>query len=155
MKKLIAIALAVLMLAGLATVAFAADSPGGSTYHKITITLNIAGKTQSLAPQQCEDGNSVTIEAPAQEGYTYDYMTISGDFEEATRMTKTYTQSSVTITPKSDIDVVIYYKGAGNNGNNDSGNESPNTGVNYAPAILLAVMGLFGMAIATKKILVK
>lgn len=151
MKKIFAIALAVLMLAGLATVAFAADSANGTIYHKVNITLNLNGKTEALDPQTVTDGDSITITAPEREGFTFEKMVISGDF----RNEKTYTEKSVTITPLGDIDVVIYYTGSGSTNPGDNGNTSPQTGADYTLAVLVAVIGLFGMAIATKKIFVK
>lgn len=171
MKKIIAIALAVLMLASLATVSFAATDDGGSPQgeikHKIDIALNLDGTSEDYDSMTVNHGESVTITAPEKDGYTYVNMVISGDF----RQTKTYTERSVTITPNSDITVVINYtkKSTPAPGGNvhvapgpntpagpvDSSVTSPDTGVNVALITLIALMGAFGVAVATKKLFVK
>lgn len=156
MKKILAIALAVLMLAGLATVAFAANSPGGTVYHKITITLSFGnGTTKTIEPQQARDGEPYTIVAPTQEGSEFDYMTIDGDYDDVARSPKTYTESSVTIIPHGDLNVMVYYKNASPVNPEDHGNTSPETGANYAMVILAICLGVFGVALSTKKLFVK
>ena len=123
--------------------------------HTVTIILDINGATSPFKSETINDGDSFTIKAPEEEGYTFVKMTIEGDFEEATRMKKEYTVPEVTITPKGDINVVIYYSGSGSNAGGDSGNTSPDTGVDFTLVILATVLGLFGAAIATKKLFEK
>lgn len=156
MKKVLAIVLAIVMLAGLATVAFAEGSPVGDVKVSITITLMLGNTKETLPVIEVNDGDSYTITAPEREGYTFEKMTIEGEFTEAKRQTKEYTVPSVTITPESDITVVITYKATGGgSGSGDSGDTSPDTGVDFTVGILAVLMGLFGVAIATKKLFEK
>lgn len=173
MKKIIAIALAVLMLASLATVSFAATDDGGSPLgdvkHTVEITLNLAGDEEFFDKLSVNDGDSVTITAPKKDGYEFVNMVISGDF----RQTKVYTTPSVTITPNGDIQVTINYekKGAEDGGTPiplipgntpsapagpvDNSTTSPDTGINVALVALIALLGAFGVAVAAKKLFVK
>ena len=170
MKKIIAIALAVLMLASLATVSFAAtsegESPIGDVKATIEITLNLDGEEEFFDTLSVNKGEAITITAPEKDGYEFKNMVISGDF----RQTKVYTTPSVTITPNGDIQVTINYekKGADDGGTPiplvpgntpstpagpvDNGPTSPDTGVNVALIVLIALMGICGVAVATKKL---
>ena len=173
MKKMIAIVLAVLMLAGLATVAFATDgvdSPGGETKFKISITLHYGGNTKEL-PVEVSKGGSYTVNAPAVAGYVFSYMTLEGDYTRAGRKSETlYTPTATLSNILSEIKVDIYYElGSGSDvllGQNeeptpetpagpvDEGATSPDTGLNFALIALVAVMGVCGV-VASKKVFEK
>ena len=156
MKKLLAIALTVLMVFGLATVAFAENSATGDTQHNVKIVLNLNGQEKPYSEQTIKHGESVTITAPKEDGFKFVKMTIEGDFTEVKRDVKEYTTESVTITPNGDILVTIYYENAGTPTNpSDDGPTSPATGVNYAFVALAVILGIFGAAVATKKMLEK
>ena len=155
MKKLLAIALTVLMVFGLATVAFAENSATGDTQHIVKVVLNLNGNEKFYSEQTIKHGESVTITAPKEDGFKFIRMTIEGDFTEAKRDLKEYTTESVTITPNGDILVTIYYEKVGAPNPSDDGPTSPATGVNYTFVALAVILGIFGAAVATKKMLEK
>lgn len=160
MKKLIAIALAVLMLAGLSTVAFAIDSPDPNAKHKVTIYLEVNGTESLYKTESVKDGDSIKITAPSIAGQVFVQMTVTGDYHEANRATKVYKTSSITIVPEGDIEVVIEYKAVSAPGGTvpvpagpvDNGATSPDTGVNYAFVVLAVLMGVCGIVVSTKKL---
>ena len=181
MKRILAIALAILMLAGLATVAFADDattetqdpnglSAVGNVKYLVEVNLDLAGSIKLQERAEVNDGESYTIVAPDVAGYTFVKIIVDGEFEEASRQTKEYTSKSVTITPTGDVNVIIeYVKNATNNGpaqpadlggDNaaapagpvDNSNTSPDTGVNFALIALVMMMSVCGIAVATKKL---
>ena len=177
MKKMIAIALAVLMLAGLATVAFASEypSPDTSVVHAITIYKVLDGDEQLAETLSVHEGESVTITAPEVAGYVYQRMTIEGNFIR-TRNFEDTTDKSVTITVyDSDITVMMYYAKKGTEGGAkpadpstvgptgadtpaggpvDNGATSPDTGVNFALIALVIAMSVC-CVIASKKVMEK
>lgn len=172
MKKIIAIALAVLMLAGLATVAFAADSGMGDVKHNIKITKSLAGKMQTPKTVQVNDGETYTIVAEDVDGYTFKQMTITGEYTRSSRNSEVTTERTVTILPTGDVDVIIEYVKNGSNqtatlepgtvpspaapsGPVDEGATSPDTGVNFALIVLAVAMGVCGVAVASKKVFEK
>ena len=128
MKKILAIALAVLMIACLATAAFAEDAPtetqdpngnsaGGNIRRVITITLDLDGQEELYDEAVVNDGDTYTIVAPEKAGYTFVKIVVEGEFEDATRRTQEYTSKTATIKPLGDINVIIeYVKAAVSNG---------------------------------------
>ena len=164
MKKIIAIALAVLMLVGLATVAFAEDSPVAAIKHKVTIILVFPdGSTRSDGVYIVDDGDSFSYTAKVMvEGHYFTYMTVEGEWR---TFMKTYSRN-VSFTPTSDVLITVYYQDPSSPiepepvtpapaGPADNSATSPDTGVNFAQIALAVLIGLFGVVVSVKKLFVK
>lgn len=65
MKKIIAVALSLVMILGLSVTAFAATSPQGTTYHKVVVVFNAKDKiVTKIAPYTATEGaDSITFTA--------------------------------------------------------------------------------------------
>ena len=65
MKKIVAIAVSLVMLLGLSVTAFAATSPGGTTYHRVVLVMNDTDKpTVTNAPYTVEkEADALTFTA--------------------------------------------------------------------------------------------
>lgn len=144
MKKVIAIALAVLMLSGLATVVFAENSPSADVYHSVTIKEDYGDKTEEHV-ESVKDGDSITVTAEKKEGYEFVEIIVNGEH---------HAVDSVTFTPDGDTVVTIVYKAVTSDkpGDTDNGNTSPDTGVDFALIALVAIFGFCGAVVATKKL---
>ena len=123
MKKIVAIAVSLVMLLGLSVTAFAATSPGGTTYHRVVLVMNDTDKpTVTNAPYTVEkEADALTFTAKksadtdvflgwaiynsdgtmaiAGTDYTLQTAAATVDFEGKTLLTDT----TITLIPKTDL----------------------------------------------------
>lgn len=65
MKKILAITLAVVLMLGVSMTVFAAESPSGKTYNKVTVIDGVGAKADV---QNVEEGSTVTLTAGGEKG---------------------------------------------------------------------------------------
>ncbi len=163
MRKLFALLLAVLMLAGLATVAFASDNPSAEAEKEFKIDIIYHVDPAVYETVVVKAGESYTFTPRDFEGYTFDHYEIHGEFTQGKRAPSTTTTFDTkdpnTIVPQEDLVIDVYYtKEAAQPAPEpaaeprDTGSTSPKTA---DPSVILYAALAFsacGGAVAVKKL---
>ena len=163
MKKLFAVLLAVLMLGAIALPVFAASSPGGDG----KFTIDIYYHLDSVEQEQIEkaDGETYDFVPKVPDGYEFDHYDVyTVDENGVQTLVGTYTTlDGITLKfdkegsklPElifgEDVRIDVYYKEK-TPVNPDPGPVSPPTGASILPYIALMLVGLLGVAFATRKL---
>lgn len=150
MKKIVSTALVVMMLASLFAIpSFAADefpSPGSEDYFTLTVSVkdNIGG-TATASAATILKGETATITARADDGYSFAGWTFTGEFE---WVSGDANASVITIRPKSDVAFVASFNGQGGPGRDTAG-QSPAMGYNFeaVAAVMAAVVIMSAAAV--------
>lgn len=170
MRKLIAVLMTLCLLAGLCVCAFAENDIESPT-DKPIFTVTYLSNGESANPNDyieefdivVLDDNSVEISAYEKDGKTFkgftldgDYEIIAGSLEPIASRGKAALVGYIHIVPMSDLTVKAHYDEIVTEPTTegDNGNDSPQTGDAMMTWIIAAValVGIFGFAVATKKL---
>lgn len=167
MKKLISVALALVMIFALTATVAAKDSPVAKDYYSISVGYSPADGSLGTASAdkssvmiiENEDG-TVTLTAVTKGDGVFEQWTIDGEYE---IVSGSLTDPVIVIRPKSDINAVAQFKTSGSStpdsssskpsssGGSDS-KSSPKTGDPIWMVLGLAVLALGAGTLAVKKI---
>lgn len=160
MKKVISIALVLVMVFALTVSASALVSPGGRGHYGITVGQspadgslgNGSSDKDSVIVTEDEDGN-VTLTADEKNNGKFQRWEIEGDYD---IVEGSLTDKTIVIRPKSDIHAVAVFKGPDGSTNKvpatNNKPTSPQTGDPLYIVLALAVLALGTGALAVKKI---
>lgn len=161
MKKVISIALALVMVFALTVSASAKGSPTGKEFFKITVGFSPSDGSYGDAGT---DKNKVIVDAVGDDGTVrltanekdygkFSHWEIKGDYE---LIEGTLTDKSIVIRPNSDIDAVAYFKNTDGSTSkvpvSNNNNTSPQTGDPLYIVLGLAALAFGTGALAVKKI---
>ena len=177
MKKLIALALAALIVCSLTVTAFAKiDSPVAPSQLTIAVKKgNIEGTAAKEVTLTTGQGNTITVTADNTYGTFNKWMiykakdtaqaaigdTAAVQYVEAvagtdyTIVSGSLTATTLTLTPATDLVITANYNGkiTDPQPGEDSGSTAPKTGADVAILIAIAALALAGAGFATKKVL--
>lgn len=163
MKKMISVALAIVMIFALAATFAAKDSPVGKDYYSIDVGYSPAdgslgtasGDKSSVKISAPDEDGNVTLTAVSKDKGVFSKWNIKGDYE---IVSGKLTDSVIVIKPKSDVEAIAEFTAPGSSPDqkptekpNDS-KTSPKTGDPMWIILGLAVLALGAGAIAVKKI---
>lgn len=150
MKKILSAAMAVLMIVSLLAVsAFAADefpSPDGRDYFTVSAKVKgDKGGTATVSAATVPAGETVTITAKADDGYTFGGWTFEGKFE---WVSGDANSATIVVRPQSDIVFTASYNGQGGS-DKDNSNKAPQMGYNFEAclAVMAAVIAVSAAAV--------
>ena len=163
MKRIISVALALVMIFALAATFAAKDSPSGDEYYLITVTYEPSDGSLGTAKGDKDkvkvgsegDDSTVTLTAEKKNNGEFTGWTIDGKYE---IVSGSLTSETLVIRPLSDIKAVAKFTKPGtpdSSSSKQSGNEdktSPKTGDPLWIVLGLAVLALGAGALAVKKI---
>lgn len=149
MRKVFALLLTVLLLGSLATMVFASDDdPSAVAVPKFTIEIHFDFETPVVETVVVEDGTEYTLTPKEKDGYEFEGYEISGEYEIKSKDGNTWV-----IIPKSDLVIHVKYKGVTPEPKpEDDKPVSPRTGVNTVLFAAMILVGLFGVVVATRKL---
>lgn len=166
MKKLVSVALALVMIFALTATFAAKDSPVGKDFYSISVSYSPAdgslgtasGDKSSVKVSDPDEDGNVTLTAVTKDKGIFSKWTIEGDYE---LVSGSLTDPVIVIKPKSDISAVATFEKPGatpdsssskqSSGGSDS-KSSPKTGDPLWIVLGLAVLALGAGALAVKKI---
>lgn len=142
LKRIVSIALVLMLVFALSVTAFAETSPEKVEYYYMTAEAVGAGKAE-VNPEKVEVGSDGTVTFTATEDggkfqkweFHCEYDVVSGTVKDDVSYDKV-----VVLKPKSDIHGIAYFEGETTPGKKDDGQTAPKTG--YPLYIVFGVMGL-------------
>lgn len=146
MKKILSIGIVLVMMLTMAIGTFAAtvESPVGDEEYLVEVERGTTGGT--VAVKDNGDG-TYTITATPDSTHQFVRWDIVGQYE---IVSGSVTSNVMVIKPLSDIKATGSFNGTTVD-NGDHGNTSPETGVNVAPVVIIAVVATLGAAYCTKR----
>lgn len=151
MRKLICVLLAVLMMAGFATVAFATDvpSPTEPTIQHLVEVIYHIDPPYSAGTVRLDDGEVYQFTAREFEGLEFDRFEIEGEY-----VIEYENGTTIWVRPLSDIVIHVYFKDVPPQDDpHDHGPDSPHTADNTVWILAVMALGLFGAFVAGKKLI--
>ena len=160
MKRIISVALVLVVMFTLAINVAAAESPRGKDYYKITVghypadgSLGDASSDKDKVEIKENPDGTVTLTAKEKGNGTFIKWVISGDYD---IVTGSLTSKSMTIIPKSDIHADAYFEAPGSTpdspSNPNTDKTSPKTGDPMLLVFGIAALALGVGVFAVKKI---
>ena len=146
MKRIISLVLAIVLLFSIGTTAFAAISPSGNKYYKVTI-IHPSGEKEKFSVKQ---GTPVELSLAVGEEKDFVKWEISGDYEIISGSLK---DGTLVIMPLSDLTIRKVFKDRKpdkDKGETNDSEESPQTGSNLI-FILFGVMAASLIMVKTAK----
>ena len=152
MRKFVAILLAVVIVASLATAVFAGPSTETDTKWRVDVVYDLE-EPKDGGTWEVKDGDQWTFTAEDQEGYEFEDFEIvvegEGDYELVSKDGKT-----ITLIPKGHIIVHVKFKNTTPEDKPvDDKPDSPPTGTILPFVIIAMVIGMAGVVLSTKKLL--
>ena len=166
MKKRICALIAVALLVFSSVTVMAANSPVAPNYHEITVNGQTVGKNGatsivvnggkiSISSGVIEEGKEVTLTANPDKNNKFSKWIIDGDYE---IVSGSLTSSTITIIPKSDIDVNAEFVDADGNELTEETTEKPGNDSPVSPktgaatgALMITLLASGAVAIKSKK----
>lgn len=149
MRKVLALLLTVLLIGSLATAVFAEDDPSKTANPEYEIDIIYEFKVPEYGDTTIVKEDEEYILKPRdKDGYIFDHYEIEGTYEIISKDGNTWT-----IVAHSSLTIHVMYKGVTPKPNpQDNKPVSPSTGVNTVLYSVMILLGLFGIAFATRKL---
>ena len=150
MRKFIAVMLAVFLLAGFTTMAFADDIPSPTTqvHHRVQVIYEL-NPPITAATVDVDDGETYRFTAREFEGFEFDRFEIDGEYEIVFQ-----DGATIEIRPITDVVIHVFFKNVEpGNDPHDPSPVSPHTGTNLYWIIGIMMFAVVGVVFATKKLI--